>query len=86
MASVHPSHTPVWETVEHGWRAVVSPCGNGQRWTAHLEYHTSPQWRIWAGCLFQTIDQAKEWCSTEIHHQIRLSERKEQTKARACGA
>lgn len=74
MARVHPSYKPAWETTEQGWHAVVSPCSNGYHWTAYLEYVATPQWRIWAGCLFQTVEQAKEWCHTEMAHQMKLNQ------------
>lgn len=60
---------PQWETVENGWHAVAS-LSKGYQWTAYIEYVDSPYWRIWAGCMFDSLKHAQEWCHAEITHQV----------------
>ncbi|NJP04615.1 MAG: hypothetical protein HC837_02760 [Chloroflexaceae bacterium] len=56
-----------WETVEHGWRAVVmDTVGSSPQFTAFVKYVGAPYWRIWAGCLFNTLEEAQQWCRAEI--------------------
>lgn len=73
MASSYTTHEPQWETIESGWHAVAALCSRGYQWTAYIEYVDSPQWRIWAGCMFDSLQGAQEWCRAEITHQIRRS-------------
>lgn len=63
-------HEPQWETVEQGWHAVASLASNGYQWTAYIEYVDATYWRIWAGCMFDSLKHAQEWCHAEIAHQI----------------
>lgn len=63
------SSEPQWETTEHGWHAVAS-LSKGYQWTAYIEYVDSPYWRIWAGCMFDSLKHAQEWSFAEIAHQI----------------
>jgi hypothetical protein len=70
----YTTHEPQWETTEYGWHAVAALCSTGYQWTAYIEYADAPHWRIWAGCMFESLQQAQEWCRTEIAHQIRRSE------------
>ncbi len=65
-------HQQQWERVDHGWRAVAALCGKEPRWTAYIEYAEVPQWRIWAGCLFPTLQEAQEWCQSEIVYQMKF--------------
>mgnify|MGYP006310471245 CR=1 FL=1 len=60
---------PQWETTEHGWHAVAT-LSKGYQWTAYIEYVDAPYWRIWAGCMFDSLHLAQEWCHAEIAHQI----------------
>jgi hypothetical protein len=59
-----------WETVEHGWRAVVADVENSPRFTAFVKYVGAPYWRIWAGRLFDTLEDAQAWCREEIATQL----------------
>jgi hypothetical protein len=70
MIKQNTIYKPHWETVEHGWHAVVSLCNQGYRWTAFIEFAEAPVWRIWAGCMFSTVQEAQEWCRTEIANQM----------------
>jgi hypothetical protein len=60
---------PQWETIDNGWHAVAS-LSKGYQWTAYIEYIDSPYWRIWAGCMFDSLKLAQEWCRAEIAHQV----------------
>jgi hypothetical protein len=60
---------PQWETTEHGWHAVAS-LSKGYQWTAYIEYVDAPYWRIWAGCMFDSLRLAQTWCRAEIAHQV----------------
>jgi hypothetical protein len=72
MSVYHTTHDPHWETHENGWHAVVALCNKGYQWTAYIEFADAPSWRIWAGCMFPTIQEAQEWCKNEIAHQKML--------------
>lgn len=74
------THDPQWETTEHGWHAVAALCSKGYKWTAYIEYADAPYWRIWAGCMFESLDKAQEWCRAEISNQLERSE--QQTRHR----
>lgn len=63
-------HEPQWETTEGGWHAVAALCSSGHQWTAYIEYVNAPYWRVWAGCMFEDLQQAQEWCKAEIAHQM----------------
>jgi hypothetical protein len=63
-------HDPKWETTEHGWHAVAALCSKGYQWTAYIEYADATQWRIWAGCMFESLQQAQAWCHAEIANQL----------------
>lgn len=66
--SVH--YEPKWETVENGWHAVASLLNNGYQWTAYVQYVNAPYWRVWAGCLFENLQEAQAWCRAEIANQM----------------
>jgi len=75
MSSDYTVHEPQWEKTEHGWHAVANLSSNGYQWTAYIEYTDASYWRIWAGCMFDSLKLAQEWCSAEIAHQMqRLGE------------
>ncbi len=62
-----------WEMVEHGWRAVVMDTPTSPQFTAFIKYVGAPYWRIWAGQLFNTLQEAQEWCREEIALQLKQS-------------
>ncbi len=64
---------PEWETTEQGWHAVASLC-HGYQWTAYIEYVDATYWRIWAGCMFDSLDSAQAWCHAEITSQIQRAQ------------
>lgn len=74
MSADYTTHEPEWETIEQGWHAVASLCNKGYHWTAYIEYVDAPYWRIWAGCMFESLQQAQEWCRKEIAHQMQNQE------------
>ncbi len=59
-----------WEAVEHGWRAVVMDMEQSTKFTAFVKYVGAPYWRIWAGKLFDTLEDAQHWCREEISTQL----------------
>jgi hypothetical protein len=59
-----------WETVEHGWRAVVLDVKGSTQLTAFVKYVGAPYWRIWAGKMFDTLESAQKWCYEEISTQL----------------
>jgi hypothetical protein len=63
-----------WETVEHGWRAVVLDVAGSTRLTAFVKYVGAPYWRIWAGKLFDNLEEAQAWCREEIATQLHKTE------------
>ncbi len=63
-----------WETVEHGWRAVVLDVPNTTKMTAFVKYVGAPYWRIWAGQMFDTLEAAQKWCLEEISTQLHKQE------------
>lgn len=65
---------PQWESTQHGWHAVASLCSGGTQWTAYIEYIDAPYWRIWAGCMFRSLQSAQDWCRKEIEHQLQRAE------------
>lgn len=67
------SYEPQWQMTEKGWHGVVALCSKGYQWTAYIEYADTPHWRIWAGCMFPTIQEAREWCQAEIQYQMRTN-------------
>ncbi|NJN67185.1 MAG: hypothetical protein HC884_10990 [Chloroflexaceae bacterium] len=73
VSTTHLTDEPQWEMTESGWHAVVARCSRGKGWTAYLEYENAPHWRIWSGCLFETMGQARDWCSEEIIKQMHRS-------------
>lgn len=63
-----------WETTaESGWRSAAT-LTRGYQWTAYIEYVEGSQWRIWAGYLFDSLDQAQEWCKAEVAYQTKTAE------------
>lgn len=64
------NYEPRWETVEHGWRAVVTDMSTSTKFTAFIKYVGAPYWRVWAGCLFDSLEEAQEWCRKEIAYQL----------------
>lgn len=73
MTADYTTHEPEWETTEHGWHAVAALCSKGYQWTAYIEYVDAPSWRIWAGCMFDNLERAQEWCRMEITNQAQRS-------------
>ncbi len=71
MSHIHTNHMTRWETTEKGWHAVTELNKKGNQWTAYIESANVPTWRIWAGCLFDTMELAQEWCRAEVAHQAR---------------
>jgi hypothetical protein len=69
MASFYVTQKPEWEVTEQGWHAVVTPSNSARQWTAYVESSDTALWRIWAGCLFGSVQDAQEWCRHEIAHQ-----------------
>lgn len=72
-------HASRWEMVEHGWRAVVTNLENSTQYTAFVKYVGAPYWRIWAGRLFDTLEEAQNWCREEIRtqlHKVQIEEPK----------
>ncbi len=63
-----------WETVEHGWRAVVLDVQSSTQFTAFVKYVGAPYWRIWAGRLFDSLEEAQAWCREEIATQLHKSQ------------
>lgn len=70
MYNFHTIREPQWENTEHDWRAVAAPYSKGYQWTAYIEPANAPFWRVWAGCLFDNIEDAQLWCRDEIHRQV----------------
>ena len=64
---------PRWEVIEHGWRAVVLDMETSPQFTAFIKYVGAAYWRVWAGRLFDTLEDAKAWCRAEIAHQLQKS-------------
>jgi len=73
MLNYYITHEPEWETIENGWHAVVTPGGKSAQWTAYIEDAEIPHWRIWAGCIFNTFDDARRWCIEQMSQQIHRS-------------
>lgn len=71
--SDYKTNEPQWESTQHGWHAVASLCG-GAQWTAYIEYIDAPYWRIWAGCMFRSLQTAQDWCRKEIENQLQRAE------------
>jgi hypothetical protein len=71
MSNFYTTHEPHWEATEHNWRAVASPCNDGAHWVAYIEFASTPHFRIWADHMFDTIEDAQQWCSGEITRQTR---------------
>jgi hypothetical protein len=61
----------VWEMVEHGWRAVVSEIPASTQYSAFIKYVGAPYWRVWAGQMFDTVEEAQVWCREEIALQLK---------------
>jgi len=74
MSSDYAINEPQWETIENGWHAVAALYSKGYQWTAYIEYVDAPYWRVWAGCMFETLQQAQDWCRNEISHQMQRGE------------
>ncbi len=72
MSTYHVAHDPHWEVTEQGWRAVATEGKNGYQ--AYIEHAESPSWRIWAGYLFKSVEDAQVWCRSEIAHQSKVNE------------
>lgn len=56
---------PKWEMTEHGWHGVAV-LTSGYQWHAYVEHVDAPQHSTWAGCTFESLREAQEWCKTEI--------------------
>lgn len=80
MGYMKTDYEPRWETVEHGWRAVVLDMETSTKLTAYIKYIDAPYLRIWAGCLFDTLEDAQAWCRNEIASNVQHEEATEITK------
>lgn len=70
MAQFYTNQSPEWEVVNYGWHAAVTKGSSNAQWTAFVEVDgQNPLWRIWAGCMFHSVEEAQEWCHSEIMRQ-----------------
>lgn len=80
MSKLRTAYEPRWETVEHGWRAVVLDMETSPQFTAFVKYIDAPYLRVWAGQLFNSLEEAQAWCRREIEHNLQHTSSQEIVK------
>lgn len=80
MSKLKTPYEPRWEIVEHGWRAVVLDMETSTQFTAFVKYIDAPYLRVWAGQLFDNLEDAQAWCRREIANNLQHASSQEVVK------